>query len=112
MRRRAEAIRPSTRPLIKAYNLPASTANAARLLKEQIEDEEKAITARTEEKRQFWQMYMKMNDNAGYTSALEKLVDHYPKKSYWADLISRYSEDGLHERLELDVLRLQLATGT
>ena len=99
--------------LIQAYYLAGEYGNAARLLKEQIEAEEKADRAPTEEKLQFLaSCYLKMNDNAGYTSALEKLVAHYPKKSYWADLISRVQrKPGFAERLELDVLRLQLATG-
>jgi len=53
-----------------------------------------------------------MNDNAGYTMVLEKLVAHYPNKSYWADMISRVQrKPGFSDRLDLDVLRLRLATG-
>ena len=99
--------------LIQAYYLSGEFGNAARLLKEQIEAEEKADRAPTEEKLQFLaSCYLKMNDNAGYVLALEKLVAHYPKKSYWADLIARMArKPGFSDRLELDVLRLQLATG-
>jgi hypothetical protein len=99
--------------LIQAYYLSGEYGNAARLLKEQIEAEEKSEHAPTEEKLLFLaSCYLKMNDNAGYSYALEKLVTHYPKKSYWADLISRMlRKPGFSERLELDVLRLQLATG-
>jgi len=99
--------------LIQAYYLGGDNATAAKLLKEQIEADEKADRVPTEEKLQFLaSCYLKMNDNAGYSLALEKLVTHYPKKSYWADLISRMlRKPGFSERLELDVLRLQLATG-
>ncbi len=99
--------------LIQAYYLSGEFGNAARLLKEQIESEEKADRAPTEEKLQFLaSCYLKMNDNAGYVLALEKLVAHYPKKSYWADLIARMQrKPGFSDRLGLDVLRLQLATG-
>jgi Tetratricopeptide repeat len=99
--------------LIQAYYLSGEFGNAARLLKEQIEAEEKADRVPTEEKLQFLaSCYLKMNDNAGYVLALEKLVAHYPKKSYWADLIARMQrKPGFSDRLELDVLRLQLATG-
>jgi hypothetical protein len=99
--------------LIQAYYLAGEYGNAARLLKEQIEAEEKSDRAPTEEKLQFLaSCYLKLNDNAGYSVALEKLVAHYPKKAYWADLISRVQrKPGFSERLELDVLRLQLATG-
>ena len=99
--------------LIQAYYLNGEFGNAARLLKEQIESEERADKVPTEEKLQFLaSCYLKMNDNSGYVQALEKLVAHYPKKSYWADLISRMQrKPGFSDRLELDVLRLQLATG-
>ena len=99
--------------LIQSYYLSGENANAARLLKEQIEADEKADRVPTEEKLQFLaSCYVKMNDNAGYVQVLEKLVAHYPKKTYWADLISRVRrKPGYSERLDLDVLRLQLATG-
>ena len=99
--------------LIQAYYLNSEFGNAARLLKEQIESEEKADKVPTEEKLQFLaSCYLKMNDNSGYVQALEKLVAYHPKKSYWADLISRMQrKPGFSDRLELDVLRLQLATG-
>jgi hypothetical protein len=99
--------------LIQAYYLSGDNASAARLLREQIEADEKAERAPPEERLQFLaSCYLKMNDNAGYSWVLEKLVTHYPKKSYWADLISRMQrKPGFSERLELDVYRLQLATG-
>ena len=99
--------------LIQAYYLSGEFGNAARLLKEQIEAEEKAERVPSEEKLQFLaSCYLKMNDNSGYVQALEKLVAHYPKKSYWADLIARMQrKPGFSDRLGLDVLRLQLATG-
>jgi len=99
--------------LIQAYYLSGEFGNAARLLKEQIEAEEKAERLPSEEKLQFLaSCYLKMNDNSGYVQALEKLVAHYPKKSYWADLIARMQrKPGFSDRLGLDVLRLQLATG-
>jgi hypothetical protein len=99
--------------LIQAYYLAGENANAARLLKEQIEADEKAERTTPEDKLLLLaSCYLKMNDNIGYTFALERLVAHYPKKSYWADLISRVQrKPGFSDRLELDVLRLQLATG-
>ncbi len=99
--------------LIQAYYLSGENANAARLLREQVEADEKAERAPTEDRLQFLaSCYLKLNDNAGYAWALEKLVTHYPKKLYWADLISRMQrKPGFADRLELDVYRLQLATG-
>jgi hypothetical protein len=55
--------------------------------------------------------YLRMRDNAGYVSAIEKLVVHYPKASYWTDLLSRVQKKpGFSDRLGLDVYRLRLAT--
>ena len=56
--------------------------------------------------------YLRMRDTAGYVSAIEKLVVHYPKASYWTDLLSRVQKKpGFSDRLGLDVYRLRLATG-
>jgi hypothetical protein len=57
--------------------------------------------------------HAKLGDEAGYTSALEKLLVHHPKKDYWADRLARlhHSAD-FSERLRLDLFRLQLATDT
>jgi len=99
--------------LIQAHYLSGNYADAAKDLRAEIEADEKADRVPTEDKLQFLaSCYLKMNDNAGYTMVLEKLVAHYPKKSYWADMISRVQrKPGFSDRLDLDVLRLRLATG-
>jgi hypothetical protein len=54
----------------------------------------------------------RMNSNATYSSALEKLVLYYPKKDYWsAHLASIQRKPGFADRLALDVGRLKLANG-
>jgi hypothetical protein len=56
---------------------------------------------------------LKQNDNAGYIAALEKMVAHHPKDSYWLDLIVRTSnKPGFSDRLSLDVYRLRKQTKT
>ncbi len=56
--------------------------------------------------------YLRQNDNAGYVSAIEKLVLHYPKKSYWTDLLARVQKKpGFSDRLSVHVYRLRFATG-
>lgn len=56
---------------------------------------------------------LKLGDMAAYTAALEKLVVHTPKKEYWLDLILRTAgRPGFSDRLDLDVYRLRIATGT
>lgn len=54
----------------------------------------------------------RLNNNAVYSSALEKLVLHYPKKDYWsAHLAGLQRKPGFADRLGLDVMRLKLANG-
>jgi hypothetical protein len=54
----------------------------------------------------------RMNSNATYSAALEKLVLYYAKKDYWnAHLASLQRKPGFSDRLALDVQRLKLANG-
>ena len=56
--------------------------------------------------------YLKQKDNAGYVAAIEKLVVHYPKASYWTDLLARVQKKpGFSDRLALHVFRLRMETG-
>ena len=56
---------------------------------------------------------LKMKDMAGYTAALEMLVQKYPKPTYWTALIAQVSrQPGFSDRHVIDVLRLQRATAT
>ena len=48
----------------------------------------------------------------GYTDALAGLIQYYPKKDYWHDLIlTIQKKPGFATRLELDVYHLKLAVG-
>jgi hypothetical protein len=50
-------------------------------------------------------------NNAGQMATLEKLVAHYPKREYWAAVLSRIqSKPGFSGRLALDVDRLKRET--
>lgn len=54
----------------------------------------------------------RLNNNAVYSNALEKLVLYYPKRDYWAaHLASLQRKPGFSDRLALDVQRLKLANG-
>lgn len=54
----------------------------------------------------------KLQDEAGYTRTLEKLVTHHPRPEYWADLLSRIQhQPGFTDRLLLDTFRLMRHTG-
>ncbi|HEU4853143.1 MAG TPA: hypothetical protein VFT37_13405 [Telluria sp.] len=57
-------------------------------------------------------MQNKSGDKAGYVVTLEKLARHYPKPSYWADLLNRVErKPGFSSRLSVDVYRLKLKNG-
>lgn len=93
--------------------LSGDYAGAAKQLQEEFAAEEKAGKAPSEERLQMLaNCQLRMNDNAGYVNTIERLVTAYPKKQYWADLISRLRrKPGFSDRFALDVYRLQLATG-
>jgi hypothetical protein len=51
--------------------------------------------------------------NAAYNATLTKLLTLYPKKEYWAAVLSRLPRrSGFADRWALDVMRLKLASGT
>ncbi len=53
------------------------------------------------------------NNAAGQAATLEKLLFSYPKKDYWAIYLGRLPRKaGFSSRLNLDLMRLRLATGS
>jgi hypothetical protein len=87
---------------------------AAKELSAQVAAEERAGKRPTAESLQLLaSSYQRMNNGAGYTATLEKLLAHYPSKEYWADILARLPrKPGFAGRLAIDVYRLQLATGS
>ena len=48
-----------------------------------------------------------LKDSAGYQSTLRRLLEAYPSKAYWAEVIQRLAQQvNLNPRLELDLYRL------
>lgn len=99
---------------VQSLYLAGAHADAAKELQAVLHSDEKAGRVPTEEQLQLLaSCHAKTDDAAGYQRVLEQLVTHHPKKSYWADLLRRLPQrPGFSSRLALDVLRLQLATGT
>jgi hypothetical protein len=99
--------------LSQSYYLGGDYTNAARELQAGLQaDDSAGRTPREDQLRLLANCYLKQSDNAGYAAMLERLVQLYPKKDYWADLINRIQKKpGFSERLTLDVYRLQQATG-
>lgn len=57
--------------------------------------------------------YRQLKDTAGYQATLRRLLEAYPSKAYWAEVIHRLAQQAnLNPRLELDLYRLMEATDT
>jgi hypothetical protein len=100
--------------LIQAYFLQNDYADAGKAQADQIEAEEKDSQTPAEEQLQLLAACQeRLKDDGGFTATMEKLVIHYPKKDYWAQLIHRVQiKPGFASgRLALDVQRLALAVG-
>ena len=99
--------------LIQSYYLSGDCASVSRELQSELQGDEKAGRAPSEDRLQMLaNCHLKQKDNAGYAATLEKLLTYYPKKDYWVDLINRIQRKPSYaERLSLDVYRLKLATG-
>jgi tetratricopeptide (TPR) repeat protein len=99
--------------LIQSYFQSGDVANAAKEAQADIQADASAGKTPSEEKLLLLaNCYLKQNNVTGYVATIEKLLTYYPKKSLWADVISRLrKKSGFSDRLSLDVYRLQLATG-
>lgn len=99
---------------VQALYLASNFAQAAKELLADIQADEQAGKAPTEERLQMLASASQKQQNAaGYTAALEKLVTYHPKPDYWLAVIyGMRSRPGFPDRLSLDVGRLRLATGT
>ena len=100
--------------LIQSYYLSDDHAAAVAALRAQLKQDQQAGRTMTEIRMQMLvDSSLKLKDMPGYASALDMLVQAYPKPAYWTDLISRVSrQPGFSDRYLLDVLRLQRATDT
>jgi len=99
--------------LINSYYLNNDFGAAASELKTLVDSDEKAGRTTSEVHLQLLlTCYQKLGNSAGSSVVLEKLLNSYPKKEYWQLAISHLvHRAGFAERLELDLLRLQLALG-
>ena len=99
--------------LIQSYFQAGDFANSAKESLADIQADEKAGRTPSEEKLQLLaNSYLRQKNTSGYIATIEKLLNYYPKKSLWADVISRLQrKPGFSDRLALDVYRMQLATG-
>ena len=99
--------------LIQSYFQSGDFGNSAKESLIDIQADERAGRTPSEEKLQLLaNSYLRQKNTSGYIATIEKLLNYYPKKSLWADVISRLQrKPGFSDRLALDVYRMQLATG-
>jgi tetratricopeptide (TPR) repeat protein len=99
--------------LIQSYFQSGDFANTAKESLADVQADQKAGRTPSEEKLQLLaNAYLRQKNTTGYISTIEKLLNYYPKKSLWADVVSRLqNKPGFADRLSLDVYRLKFATG-
>jgi tetratricopeptide (TPR) repeat protein len=100
--------------LVRSRYLAEDYAGAATDLRALVDADEKAkVTPPLDRLQMLASSYVKINDGAGYVFVLDKLLVYYPKREYWVDAIRRVeTRPGFPQSLNLDVLRLQEATGS
>ena len=98
--------------IARAYYLQNDFPNAIKELSNIIATNQKNQQVPSQENlRLLGSSYQHTKDNAGYVSVLEQMVQHYPTREYWGDLIYRTEhKPGFSDRLRLDLYRLLLAT--
>lgn len=99
--------------LIQSYFQAGDFANSAKESLNDVQADEKAGRTPSEEKLQLLaNSYLRQKNTNGYIATIEKLLNYYPKKSLWVDVIARLQKKpGFSDRFALDVYRLLLATG-
>ncbi len=98
--------------LAQSYYLNADYATAARLLDAEVKQTVAAGKTPAEiQIKLLADTKLRLKDQAGYTSAVETLVQYYPSQANWRALMARlWAKPQLASRLQLDVFRLQLAS--
>jgi hypothetical protein len=99
---------------VQSLYLGGNFGGAAREIAADVETEERAGKTPAEDQLQLLaNAYNQSKDSAGYGRAMEKLVSYYPKRDYWlAVLHNVVTRQGYNDRLQIDVARLKLDTGT
>ncbi len=100
--------------LVQSYYYSGDFANAAKLVADDVKAVEKSGKSPTEDQLKLLrECYGNLKDNANVGAIMEKLVVYYPKPDYWNALLHNLlTKPGFSDRLQTDVGRLRLATGT
>jgi outer membrane protein assembly factor BamD (BamD/ComL family) len=100
--------------VIQAQYLSGDYAGATKELVAEVQADERAGRVPAEDRlKLLLNAAQRVNDNASYVLAMERLVTHYPKKEYWSDLLARVQrKPNFSDRLALDTYRLMLASNS
>ncbi|MFZ6654629.1 tetratricopeptide repeat protein [Undibacterium sp. TJN19] len=98
--------------MARAYYLENDYAGTIKVLTAVIAEDDKAKRNPSQENlRLLAGSYQQIKDNNGYALVLERMLELYPQKEYWGDLLYRIEHrPGFAERLRLDLYRLLLVT--
>ncbi|HEX3140165.1 MAG TPA: hypothetical protein VHQ87_08930, partial [Rhizobacter sp.] len=76
--------------VIQSQYLSGDYAGATKELVIEVQSDERAGRVPAEDRlKLLLNAAQRVNDNASYVLAMEKLVTHYPKKEYWSDMLAR-----------------------
>lgn len=100
--------------LAQAYYLSADYPNATKSIQALLQSAQRAGQKPPETLlTMLADSALRQKDDASYTAALQQLVAAYPKKEYWQPLLHQIERaPSFAGRLQLDLDRIKLATGT
>jgi len=109
-----EGSNPSVRPvLIQTLSVLKRHDEVVQEMKEKMRLDEAAKEKTPEsELRMLAVSQRQLKDDAGYNSTLKRLLQNYPSKAYWAEMIPRVARQAnFNARFDLDLYRLLEQTG-
>ncbi|MSP36328.1 MAG: hypothetical protein EXR25_11410 [Limnohabitans sp.] len=109
-----EGSNPSVRPvLIQTLSVLKRHDEVVQEMKEKIRlDEETKVKTPESELRMLAVSQRQLKDDSGYNGTLKRLLQNYPSKAYWAEIIPRVARQAnFNARFDLDLYRLLEQTG-
>jgi len=109
-----EGSNPSVRPvLIQTLSALKRHEEVVQEMKEKMHlDEEAKVKTSESELRMLAVSQRQLKDDAGYNATLKRLLQNYPSKAYWAEIIPRLARQAyFNARFDLDLYRLLEQTG-
>ena len=109
-----EGSNPTVRPvLIQTLSVLKRHDEVVQEMKEKMRlDEEAKVKTPESELRMLAVSQRQLKDDSGYNSTLKRLLQNYPSKAYWAEMIPRVARQAnFNARFDLDLYRLLEQTG-